>query len=121
MTTSSFRRYQEVAVVEHVDSTRQPKEGGEVLHGTVIQAAGLYVQVRVDDGRTATFWAESGWTAWDGVFHWRLFPVCDRDGCDTPLAGEVFKDPDDPRCRRFCSEDCLTVEAERTHGAMRPL
>jgi hypothetical protein len=108
MTPARFRRYQDVAAVEHVDSTRQPREGGEVLRGTVAATSASYVRVRFEDGRTASFWQESGWTAWDGWFRWRIVPLC---RCEKPILGEPVTDPDDPR-REWCSEDCRDDEAQ---------
>ena len=45
-------------------------------------------------------------------------PVCYRASCENPILGEPVTDPDDLMGRQFCSEECLTDEAERTHGAM---
>jgi hypothetical protein len=67
-----FREGDRVEAVEHIDSTREPKDGGEILPGIVEEASKAYVRARFDDGRTASFWQESGWTAWDGWFRWRL-------------------------------------------------
>lgn len=71
-TETRFSEGDRVEAVEHVDSTRQPVPGGEILPGAVIAASENYVRARFDDGRTASFWQGSGWTAWDGWFRWRL-------------------------------------------------
>ena len=66
-------------IVEHNDLTREPRQDGEVMSAQILKAEGLYVRARVLDGshagEAATFWASSGWTAWDGSFRWRLLPV----------------------------------------------
>jgi hypothetical protein len=117
MTTATrFRRYQDVVIVEHDDRTREPKQGGEVMQpATVTAIEGAYVRARTEFGITLVFWAESGWTAWDGMFQWRLVPVC---RCGKPILGDPVTDPDDPRHEEFCSEDCITTAAERSSGAM---
>lgn len=67
-------------VVEHDDATRQPKQGGRVLPATVTGVNGPYVAVKAEGGGSIGilgplyFWGESGWTAWDGEFRWRLLP-----------------------------------------------
>jgi hypothetical protein len=119
----TFTKHQDVAVVEHDDQTRQPREGGRRFNATVTSAEGIYLAVRYNDDqqglgvvghRTGQFYAESGWRAWDGEFRWRLVPVC---RCESPILGESVKDPDDPTGEEFCGDDCLTTAAEASHGA----
>lgn len=62
----------EVRVVEHDDSTRQPKPGGDVLQAKVVKVSEAYVFVRLGDGESDAFWRETGWRAWDGEMRWRL-------------------------------------------------
>lgn len=71
-TETRFNEGDRVEAVEHIDSTREPVPGGQVVPGVVEAASKAYARVRFDDGRTASFWQESGWTAWDGWFRWRL-------------------------------------------------
>ena len=107
-----FRLHDEVAVVEHDDRTREPKPGGEVMQpATVTAIAGAYVKVRTGFGATLVFWAESGWTAWDGMFQWRLVPLCSRPDCGKPVLAPV-SDPEDRAGRTWCSEGCLEADAE---------
>ena len=85
-TSARWETGDDVTIVEHRDSTRQPIRGGQILRGTVIAASEYYARVRVTDGREATFWQGSGWTAWDGWFRWRLAapcPVCRGTGAVT--------------------------------------
>lgn len=69
---------QDALIVQHDDLTRQPVPGGTVIKAVVTAVSAYYVRAEYDDpaapGRTAAaaFWAESGWTAWDGGFTWRL-------------------------------------------------
>lgn len=79
-------------VVEHDDATREPKPGGKVLPATVTGMPGIYVCARPDYGHgvptePVTFWAETGWTAWDGEFRWRLLPGTDEEAATA--AGSV--------------------------------
>ncbi len=69
-----FQAGDRVEAVEHDDATRKPRKGGEIVPGEVADAGTghLYARVVFDDGRGATFYQESGWTAWDGEFRWRL-------------------------------------------------
>lgn len=106
---STFRIHDDVAVVEHDDATRQPREGGKVMRASVIELGGIYVQIRYENGSKDAFYQESGWRAWDGMFQWRLVSVC---RCEKPILGEPVTDPDDPTERRFCSEDCLDSAGE---------
>jgi hypothetical protein len=108
-----FRRYQDVAAVEHDDSTRQPLEGGRVKPASVIELGGIYVQVRYENGSKDAYYQESGWRAWDGVFRWRLVPLC---RCELPVLEPVVAD-DDLTGEEFCSDGCLTTAAEASHGA----
>lgn len=61
-------------VVEHDDQTREPKPGGRVEATLVERLTGPYVQVRTGRWGRMSFWAASGWAAWDGQFRWRLLP-----------------------------------------------
>lgn len=64
---------QRVQVVECVDATRQPKEGGKVYQAEVLSVAGPYVIATIPElDQAATFWVQTGWTAWDAMFRWRL-------------------------------------------------
>jgi hypothetical protein len=72
---SEFRQGDRVRVVEHDDSTRQPRDGGRVYEATVEVAGNAYVQARLDDGKLRDFYQGSGWLAWDGLFRWRLMPA----------------------------------------------
>jgi hypothetical protein len=69
-----------VRIVEHDDTTRQPRPGGCVFAAKVTQVTALYVTVTYEDvvaasGMSRQFWLESGWSAWDGGFYWRLEAV----------------------------------------------
>jgi len=66
-------------IVEHDDQTRQPRPGGKVIPATVASEAGIYVTVKFNDPEwprprdtLMSFYAESGWAAWDGMFRWRV-------------------------------------------------
>jgi hypothetical protein len=77
---TAFKAGDRCLVVEHVDSTRERKRGGQVFLAVVDALAGLYVIVRYDDpgvfgGKLDQFWESSGWRAWDGWFRWRLMPA----------------------------------------------
>lgn len=114
-----FRLDDDVAVVEHNPVTRKPREGGKVHFATVTGIAGLYCQVRYDDrlafaGRRDTFWLESGWRSWDGMFCWRLVPVCHRADCGKPVL-DPYTEQSDPLHREWCSERCHTFDAEGWH------
>jgi hypothetical protein len=63
-------------VVEHDDATRKPKPGGRSEPSTVhrLTDSGVYVQVRTTRWGLMSFWAETGWAAWDASFRWRLLP-----------------------------------------------
>lgn len=116
-----FRTHDEVAVVEHDDWTREPREGGQVHVAAVAEAGKTYILVRygtesVHAGAMDQFYSESGWRAWDGEFRWRLVPLCSRPDCGKPVLAPV-SDPDDPTHQEFCSEDCLTDASERSAGA----
>ena len=72
---------QRVQVVEHVDATRKPKEGGAVYPAEVLRVAGPYVIADIPAlGEVASFWVLSGWTAWDAMFRWRLMPLPEEAG-----------------------------------------
>jgi hypothetical protein len=70
---------------------------------------GAYVQVKTERYGLLSFWAESGWHAWDGMFRWRLVPLCTR--CEEPVTAPV-KAEDDPLDRTWCSEACRDADAE---------
>lgn len=38
--------------------------------------------------------------------------TCHRINCAAPITGTPVTDPDDPLNRQWCSEECLTAEAE---------
>ena len=107
---TTFSQHQDVAAVEHDDSTRQPREGGKVKLATVTQLGGIYVQVRYEGGALDGFYAESGWRAWDGEFRWRLMPLCSR--CELPILGTPVEDDCDPLHRKWCTAECQTASAE---------
>lgn len=115
---TTFRQYDDVAVVEHDDRTRQPREGGQVHRATVTAAGdGSYIIIRyagesVNRGRPDQFWSDSGWRAWDGEFRWRLVPLC---RCERPILGTPVTAEDGPLNRQWCSEECLTAEAEASY------
>jgi hypothetical protein len=109
MTATRFRRYQDVAAVEH-DETGEPVEGGEVWYSTVTEVTRFSVTVR-RGGRTR-FLLDSRGSAWRHSGRWRLVPLC---RCESPILGDPVTDPDDPRHEEFCSGDCLTTAAERSY------
>jgi hypothetical protein len=75
---SRWHEGQQARVVECVDATRKPMEGGAVYPAEVLKVVGPYVIAEIPDfGQTAAFWVQSGWTAWDGMFRWRLMPLPD--------------------------------------------
>ena len=69
-----FRVGQEVLVVEHDETTRQPKPDGIVRRAVVTEVNGHEVWAAYcDDGILDIFWAETGWRAWDGgEYRWKL-------------------------------------------------
>jgi hypothetical protein len=109
---TTFRRYQDVAVVEHDDQTCQPRKGSRVMTASVTEAGDLFVKVRYENGSTDVYVQESGWHFWGDTFRWRLVSVC---RCELPILGEPVTDPDDPTRREFCREACLTDAAEASH------
>lgn len=77
---AEFKAGDRVRIVEHIDSTRQPRPGGKVIPATVTDLPGIYVMALPDEGhgvrvKPDQFYAESGWRAWDGEFRWRLLPT----------------------------------------------
>lgn len=73
---SKWHEGQKVRVVECVDATRKPKEGGEAYPAEVLRVVGPYVIADIPAlGEVASFWVQSGWTAWDAMFRWRLMPL----------------------------------------------
>ena len=104
--TVTFRQHQEVAVVEHDDSTRQPREGGKVISATVTAVDCNAVLVRYGDrGVPDAFWL-SGWRVETrGEFRWRLVHVC---CCDKPITGTPVTDQSG---HPFCTEDCRDDDA----------
>ena len=107
-----FRQYDDVAAVEH-DEAGNPVEGGQHRYGTVTEARTWFVIARID-GVTRYFLVDSRGRAWMDAGRWRLVPLC---RCESPVLGEPVTDPEDRAGRVFCSDGCLTGEAERTHGA----
>lgn len=74
--TGKWHEGQQARVVECVDATRQPMEGGRVYPAEVLKVTGPYVYAEIPAlGQTASFWVQSGWTAWDAMFRWRLVPL----------------------------------------------
>jgi hypothetical protein len=115
MTTATrFRRYQDAAVIGCDDRTGKPLEGTQVRYATVTEVRPWSVTARCE-AQALFFLVDSRGRAWRDSGRLRLVPVC---CCGKPVLGEPATDPDDPRHREFCSEDCLTAEAERSHGAM---
>jgi hypothetical protein len=77
---SAWEPGQRARVVEHVDATRLPKEGGKVYAAQVLKTAGPYVIAEIPElGQAVTFWT-SGWTCWDLMFRWRLRPLEEGQG-----------------------------------------
>ena len=118
-----FRQHQEVAVVEHDDSTRQPREGGKVHYATVTDVTKAYIIVSYHDrsvygGKRDQFWEGSGWRAWDGWFRWRLVPLCTR--CERPVLGTPRTDPSDPLKRQYCGEECSDADDEARYEQRYP-
>lgn len=73
---SRWHEGQQAQVVEHVDATRKPREDGAVYPAEVLKVTGPYVYAEIPAlGETASFWVQSGWTAWDAMFRWRLLPL----------------------------------------------
>jgi hypothetical protein len=110
--TTRFRLHDDVAVVEHDDATRQPREGSEPVAACVTEAGPVYVQVRYaggDWGFPTVFYQERGWSAWDGMFRWRLVPLCHRR--QAPITGEPVADEGDAH-REWCTPGCHDESAE---------
>jgi hypothetical protein len=111
---TTFRVGQDVAVVEHDDATRKPREGGQVWAASVTSLSGPYVRANVEGHGLVTFWLESGWTAWTGGFGWRLVPVCER--CEDPILGEPVIHPAGPGPGHiYCGSDCEDDAAVAWH------
>lgn len=84
---SAWHEGQQARVVECVDATRKPMEGGAVYPAEVLKVVGPYVIAEIPElGRAATFWT-SGWTTWDGMFRWRLMPLEEKDPSQEELPG----------------------------------
>lgn len=105
MTAAWFRKYQDVAAVEHDDF--QPKPGGGVRYGTVTAAGNVTAEVRFAGGETLPFWQGSGWR---DDYRWRLVPVCHR--CGSPVLGEPVTDEDG---REFCRDECRDEAGQAWH------
>lgn len=77
-----------VLIVEHDDATRQVKPDGQVIPATVhrLTDGGVYVQVQTEHHGLLSFYASSGWHAWDGRFRWRLLAPAAVTG--NPQTGE---------------------------------
>jgi hypothetical protein len=118
-----FRQHQEVAVVEHDDSTRQPREGGKVHYATVTDVTKAYIIVSYHDrtvfgGKRDQFWNGSGWRAWDGWFRWRLVHVCTR--CERPVLGTPVTSPGDQAGRLYCTDGCRVADSESAQEQRYP-
>ena len=77
--TAALEVGQRVTATEYDESTRAPRHDGQCYPATVTALEGIYVQVRYDSealnsGRPDSYYAESGWRAWDGCLRWRLHP-----------------------------------------------
>ena len=112
---TTFKRYDDAAAVETDPDTGNPAEGGNVTYGTVTEARTWSVTARIG-GETRFFLIDSRGRAWTDGGRWRLVPVCDH--CQNPVTGTPVTAEYDPMGRRWCSEDCLTSDAERAGGAM---
>jgi hypothetical protein len=113
---TTFTVHQDVAAVEHDPETLQPLKGGQVIYGTITDANEYGISVRFSDGDQRAFFVRNGKII-QVSHHWRLFRVCDRAGCESPILGEPVTDPEDPKGREFCSEGCLDSAAEASRGA----
>ena len=108
---TTFRVHDDVAVVECDATTGKPIEGGTAVRATVIQAGGIYVEIRYENGSKAAYYQESGWRAWHGgEVRRRLVPFCHR--CELPILGTPVTDPDDPLDRKYCRDECRDADAE---------
>lgn len=111
MTVTRFRRYQDVAAVEH-DEAGKPVEGGQILPATVTDPRMLSVLARFADRNEWYFLLDSCGRAWRESGRWRLVPVC---RCELPVLGEPVTDPNDPTAREFCSDECRDSAAEASY------
>jgi hypothetical protein len=111
-----FRRYQDVAAVEH-DEAGKPIEGGKVRYATVTEAKPWSVSARFERGETRLFLLDSRDRAWCDGGRFRLVPLC---RCEKPILGEPVMADDDPTGRQWCSEDCLTSAAEASQEQRYP-
>jgi len=113
MSATRFRRYQDVAAVEH-DEAGNPVEGGAIFCGTVTEAGPCSARARIGAVGVWPFLLDSRNRAWREAGRWRLVPLC---RCESPILGEPVTDPDDLMGREFCGDDCLTTASEASHGA----
>jgi hypothetical protein len=109
---TTFKRYDEVAVIECDPQTGEPLEGCVPRYGTVIDA-GRVVSARIE-GSTYYFLVDSRDRAWAYSRHLQLVPLCARPGCGKPVLAPV-SDPEDRAGRTWCSEGCLEADAEASH------
>lgn len=114
MTATRFRRYQDAAVIGCGEAGK-PIEGAEPRYATVTEVKPWSVTARCE-ARTLFFLIDSRGRAWRDSGRLRLVPLC---CCGKPVLGEPVTAEDDPMGRELCGEDCLTAEAERSHGAFR--
>jgi hypothetical protein len=101
---STFKLHQDVAVVEHDDATRKPREGGEVRRGYIADISGGIMEVRCGED-CGYFDLDTGWPALERCRTMRLVPVCYRTDCENP-ALDPYTDPGDPLRREWCSDEC---------------
>jgi hypothetical protein len=116
-----FQLHQDVAVVEHDDATRKPREGGKVIPAMIVRAAddSSFVQARGDGlYGPLSFWRDSGWPAWTGRHTCRLVPLCYF--CGEPITGEPVTEPGDPLKREWGTGECHEDSAEAWAGQHYP-
>jgi len=106
-----FRLHQDVAAVE-CDPASGPFEGGQSWPATVTEVKPWSIRIRLDGGGDRLFLVDSRGRAWREAGRWRLAPLCDRDGCESPVLGEPVKAEDDPQGRQWCSTDCRDDDAQ---------
>jgi hypothetical protein len=118
---TTFTIHQSVAVVEHDDQTRQPREGGHVYPASVDAVNGVFTVVRYGGnyGLPLLFDTGSGWAAAHAEYRWRLVPLCGRADCDKPVLTPVLADSD-PLRRQWHSTDCRDADAETWHEGHYP-
>jgi hypothetical protein len=100
-TTATLKPGDPVRVVEHDNTTRQPRPHGRVFGGEVMAVTEAYVIVRYthpaprrrDRMATDQFWRDSRWRAWDGEFRWHLEPGRLCAWCETDIAAPGAANP----------------------------